>query len=163
MASLGACRPNPAVAPVTRAVSEIALEGPVAARARGDWVDVEPAVRAACRRCSAGIARQRAYAAPAPVPQDAEPLSQIDLLDPFVARTIRVDVVLPAGETGTLTIERLTDLGPREPDLIVMTSRIGTAGHAQRAACLVDSLSWRLEQLAGVETAPIRWPSGAGP
>ncbi|HZW09936.1 MAG TPA: hypothetical protein VFF69_08535 [Phycisphaerales bacterium] len=100
----------------------------------GDWDDV---------RSSVGVGLSQVGIAPLRV-NSPEP----DRLE-YALRT-------PRDEPGRLTLERLAPAHEPDPVAIAITCSIGRFGDPEREAQLVARIRRRLEQLRGVEIAPIR-------
>jgi hypothetical protein len=78
---------------------------------------------------------------------------RVDRSDPsravYTLRTAR-------DEPGELTLERLAEPAAADPVAIAITCSIGRFGDPTREADVIQSVARRLEQLRGVEIAPIK-------
>ncbi|MEM7622713.1 MAG: hypothetical protein AAF235_05865 [Planctomycetota bacterium] len=140
-------RPSPAV--VTTSPATLTVEG--------DWADVNAALDVALTRCFAAVLTRGDYAEQLPVPGEARKLTAIDFVhDERAARSVVIELALLRGDAGRLTIERLGD--GADPVQISLVCEIKGSDTITKEACLVESIASRLEQLRGVDTAPLRWP-----
>jgi hypothetical protein len=74
--------------------------------------------------------------------------------DPAVVRVY--ELITVTDEPGSLEVRRENASGSQQPAPLTLRARVGTFGDPPREAALLKSVKRRLEQLAGVEVAPIR-------
>ena len=124
------CATGPARLPGVEVVAE---EGESALRVKADWADVEAAVTVALGKSE---------------------LVKVRLERPDPSRLVYT-LRTSRDEPATLTIDRLDGLETADPVRMRLGCRVGRFGDTPREGMFLSLVAERLEQLRGVEVAPL--------
>lgn len=117
---------------------------PTSAEILADWDDADAAVEAALTRCASSVLRDRRYAGGG-AGTPPEPIE------------ITLEIVTLRGDEGAIRLRRLDPWNGVDPVRVVVEASVGVFGNRRAEGCLVRAIALRLEQLRGVDYAPLDW------
>lgn len=135
----------------------VSAESPAVRTVAAEWDDLSAAISVAMRRCACA----ELTSATEPDRRVAPPDASLPSAPAAAARRV-VEIITLEGPSGTITIDWLGELGGAVPNGpigdIRVEALVGRFGTPEIEACLVEQITGRLDQLSGVDAAPLRGP-----